>query len=221
MKGYLGKTIRFIKRAHYSNAEGSRREYLSVSPWRDEHPADAIIVEHILKVFVDNISKMAGLIPRHYYQALGKMKEPSKGKCSTTYNHAINIDALSLSLHFVDLHWQKLTFINEMTARQYNHYIWTKGYQACVKDIPLCPEAAELLVINMREIRKAYSDATKTVEETNKALEAHNKKWDLVEELVGLRRLQSGALVPKNNHQACCSPFEPICSCDCPECVPR
>ncbi len=90
-----------------------------------------------------------------------------------------------------------------------------------VNGVTISKDATAKIIAAWREISARVKAAKEAADRARATLEANEKQWALVEELMNMRRDKTGALVPKNNHQNCCTPYEPQCSCVCSDCKPR
>jgi len=89
-----------------------------------------------------------------------------------------------------------------------------------VNGVELEPALGREIHTEYRRVKTAIGEAKRVAEEAKKAMAANEKKWNLAERVLGMKRLSNGALVPTHTIATaphCCTPGTQ-CACDCDDC---
>jgi hypothetical protein len=89
-----------------------------------------------------------------------------------------------------------------------------------VNEVVISDEAVKRIAEAWKRIHEERKALVQVAKQAEAAMRVNEKKWNLVEDLLNMRRNAQGALVPKNNHPGCCNPYEPECLCECNACKP-
>lgn len=67
-----------------------------------------------------------------------------------------------------------------------------------VNGVSISPEAATLIYTNYFKVKKEQDELQRLAAEAKRKMEENEQKWNLAEQLLGMKRLPNGALVPKD-----------------------
>lgn len=203
-------------------------------PYATATTPDRMIAAAICQSFIDTPEDWqriygTGEIPKTL-SSNHRCKEVSKPPTNFRKSSSVTILQIKNEKKNLLLNWAVTEFETRTDSYKYFYYYQARPLELLSFDqaIPVDETSSKLILSTWVEIRKKLDKANEVAAKARAAMELNEKKWNLVENLLGMKRLPNGALVavrnPEGASETCehgnkkCKDID--CDRDC-HCVPN
>lgn len=206
----VGKLITSIHNANRPLENLSVEERLARSPWPKACTPDALIVAKIVRSMAENFLDWTAEISgepfplKHEVENYNDKNPSHRYKETSTCNFKMSIVRINGTFTtkiIVEGMFQKLKFVIYNPTGDDKPRNCYSLCDAKVNGVSIHSEAGMEIYHSYIRLRNEYVAAEKTAAEELMKTETEQKKWDLVEKLLGMKRTELGALVPVEEYQ--------------------